>query len=105
MSEAAIETEVNPIEDLIKHSLDQNFNKANDLFGDLMGQKVFDALEAEKIKVANQIYNDEEPEVETEFDTDQIEMDLGELPEPEEGDVGEEELSSEEEIPVEDNET
>jgi hypothetical protein len=70
-----------------------------------MGQKVFDALEAEKIKVANQIYNDEEPEVETEFDTDQIEMDLGELPEPEEGDVGEEELSSEEEIPVEDNET
>ena len=106
MSEAAeAEVQTNPIEDLIKYSLDQNYNKANDLFGDLMGQKVFDALEAEKIKVAGQIYNGEEPEEqEAEVDDDQLELDLGDEEESEVEAEAETEVEDEveDEEPVED---
>ena len=44
MSEAV---EKNPIEDLIQHSLDQDYNKANEIFGSVIGTKLDDALEQE----------------------------------------------------------
>ena len=52
MSEAV---EKNPIEDLIQHSLDQDYNKANEIFGSVIGTKLDDALEQEKIKMANSV--------------------------------------------------
>ena len=70
MAEAA---EKNPIEDLVQHALDQDFNKANQVFGDLMGVKINDVLDQEKIRLADQIYNGVEPEEE---DEDQMELDL-----------------------------
>lgn len=70
MAEAA---EKNPIEDLVQHALDQDFNKANQVFGDLMGVKINDVLDQEKIRLADQIYNGVEPEEE---DEDQLELDL-----------------------------
>lgn len=50
------------INDLIKSALDQDYNKANQVFGDLMGEKIDDALDQEKAKIASQIYGDGEPE-------------------------------------------
>ena len=55
MSEEAVQT--NPFQELVKHALDQDYNKANKIFGDLMGTKVNDALDQEKIRLADQIYN------------------------------------------------
>lgn len=71
MAEAA---EKNPIEDLVQHALDQDFNKANQVFGDLMGVKINDVLDQEKIRLADQIYNGVEPEEDE--DDDQLELDL-----------------------------
>lgn len=67
------EAEKNPIEDLVQHALDQDFNKANQVFGDLMGVKINDVLDQEKIRLADQIYNGVEPE---EDDEEQMELDL-----------------------------
>ena len=60
------EPQENPLNDLVQHALAQDFNKANKIFGDLMGTKIQDALDQEKIKLADQIYNgaelDDDPE-------------------------------------------
>lgn len=45
------------VRDMIQHALDQNFNKANDVFGEVMSIKIDDVLEQEKINLAGQIYN------------------------------------------------
>lgn len=81
------------IEDLVQASLNQDYNHANEIFGDLMSSKISDTLEQEKINLANQIYNGEEVE-EDEFDTD----DLEEL-----DDEDLEELDDEEELEDEDD--
>lgn len=76
---------------LIQHALDQDFNKANATFGEIMTSKMADLLDQEKINVAGQIYNGEEPE-----DEDQLELDLEDdqeedMDETEDSDVEEEE--------------
>ena len=50
------------IQDLVQAALDQNFNKANEVFSDLMGAKVSDVLDQQKIAMADQIFNGVEPE-------------------------------------------
>jgi len=62
------------IEDLVKASLDQDYNRANEIFGDLMGLKIGDALEQEKIKLGNQIYNGE-----TDIEDDEDDFDIDDL--------------------------
>jgi len=66
------EVEANPIQDMIQHALDQNFNKATDTFNDMMTVKMSDLLDQEKIRLADEIYNGAEPE------DDQMEMDFDE---------------------------
>lgn len=63
--------EVNPINDMIQHALDQDFTKANDVFNNMMTVKMSDILDQEKIKLADQIYNGAEEE-----DEEQLELDL-----------------------------
>lgn len=47
----------------------KDYAAADPIFKELMSDRMNDALDAEKIKVAGKIYNDEEPEqVEMEFD-------------------------------------
>lgn len=46
------------IEDMIQFVMDDNFNKANDIFKNAIGDKVSDALEQEKIGLAADIFND-----------------------------------------------
>lgn len=45
------------IEDMIQFVMDDNFNKANDIFKNAIGDKVSDALDQEKIGLAADIFN------------------------------------------------
>ena len=91
------------VTDLIQHALDQDYNKANKVFGDMMGVKVNDLLDQEKIKLADQIFNDVEPEEydeEDDEDNTQGELDLeaeGEFESDESGDEEEDEAEDEDE--------
>jgi len=94
MSEEAVAT--HSVEDMIQNALDQDFNKANKAFGDIMTIKMNDLLDQEQVKLADQIYNGVEPD-EEELDPseeDQLELDL----------EGEGESESEESDDEEDNE-
>ena len=92
------EPQENPLNDLVQHALAQDFNKANKIFGDLMGTKIQDALDQEKIKLADQIYNG----AELDDDPEEEEMDL----EDEDVEAGDEDTTEEEaeEDPVESEE-
>ena len=96
---AGVEIDVN-IEDIINNVANQDFSKAQPTFAKLMKQKVNDALDQEKIAVANQIFNSEEPEEaeeESEEDSDEALEDNEEDSE----DHIENDEESEEEIPDE----
>ncbi len=89
-----MEKEINMAEmtsDLIKHALDQDYNKANEIFGEIMSAKMNDMLDQEKISMADKIYNDVGP--------DQLELDLGDQ---DDADTEEAEAASE---PVADTES
>ena len=75
MSEEVQAVEANPLNDMIQHALDQNFNKANELFNDMISVKMADVLDQEKARLADQIYNGAESE-EDDFDDEQLELDL-----------------------------
>ena len=85
MSDIDGEVIPNPIEDLVQHALDQDYNKANSVFNNMMTVKLNDILDQKKIEVAGQIYNDldaeenEDENVETdstvELETDDEESD------------------------------
>ena len=100
--------QVDTIEDLVKHSLAQDYNKANEVFGNVMTTKLADVLDQTKVKLAGQIYNgdpededdplededfeeeDTEDTEETEEDDDEIEDEDLEVPEEIEDDEEEE---------------
>jgi hypothetical protein len=69
------EVEVNPVEELIDALAVQNFNVAKNHFDSILGDKVSDALEAEKIKVADTIFNgvEDEEQLELELDDEEVE--------------------------------
>ena len=92
---------VETIEDLVRHSLDQDYNKANKVFGDLMSDKLNTVLDQAKMKIAGQIYNgDPEDEEEVEID-DEAEEDTENEEETEET---EEEIETEDEAEEEEEE-
>ena len=73
---------VDTIEDLVQHSLAQDYNKANEVFGNVMTTKLADVLDQTKVKLAGQIYNgdpedeediEDEEEVEGEEETEETE--------------------------------
>ena len=60
------------VDDVLAAIQQKNLAQARNHFNDLMGVKVTDALEAEKVRIANTVFNDaEEEEVETE-DEDEV---------------------------------
>ena len=95
---------VDTIEDLVKHSLAQDYNKANEVFGTVMTTKLADVLDQTKVKLAGQIYNgdpEDEEEIEDEEDIENEEEVEGE----EETEEDEEEIEDEDlEVPEEDEE-
>ena len=95
------EVEVNPMQTFVDDILSKNFAGAQTTFNDLLGDKLNDALDAEKVALAQQVYNGEEP------DEDQLELDLEDGDEEYEDDLddGAEEYTSDtdqEETEVED---
>ena len=78
----------NDVQGMISHAMDQDWNNANKIFGDIMTMKVQDMLDQEKVRLADQIYNGAEPD-----DEEQLELDL-------EDDVTDEEI----EVTLEDDE-
>ena len=64
------EVEVNPMQTFVDDILSKNFAGAQTTFNDLLGDKLNDALDAEKVSMAQQVYNGEEP------DEDQLELEL-----------------------------
>ena len=67
------------IEDLINNVIDQDFAKAGPTFQELMQDRMNDALEQEKISVAGQIFNSEEPEEEIDNGDTTAEEDLEDI--------------------------
>ena len=63
------------LEDLIDNIGTQNFAKANGVFDDLMKSKMADALDAEQVRLANAIYNDEDLDGEEWDDEDESDED------------------------------
>ena len=105
----------NPIKDLIKASLNKDYNHANKIFGEVMTIKMSDLLDQEKVRLADQIYNqvpeDEESDDngiddETDGDDEDIEdealEDEGESDEVEESDKSEEDIDDDEDNEDED---
>ena len=81
------EVEVDPTLSFVDALQIGNFAGAETLFNDILGNKVQDALDAEKVAVADQIFNSVEPEemdlddeVEVD-DTDSIDLELEETEE------------------------
>ena len=100
--------EENPLADLVKSSLDKDYNKANEIFNDVMTVKLTDVLDQAKVKLAGQIYNGdtEDEEIEDEIDGDDTESaeDVGDAKdqaiedETEDNDADTDEESNEEEL-------
>lgn len=75
MSEVENNEEVNQgnIGDFVDAIAQQNFNRAKDHFDSIVGDKMNDAIEAERINVADDIFNDA-PEEQLELDLDDEEV-------------------------------
>jgi hypothetical protein len=58
------EQETNPIQDLIKASLDKDYNNANKIFGEVMTIKMSDLLESEESEETDEEPEDKEEEEE-----------------------------------------
>jgi DNA-directed RNA polymerase specialized sigma54-like protein len=65
------EVESNPALDFVNALQTGSFNNAESLFNDILGDKVQQSLDAERVSVADQIFNGVEPE---ELDVDDSEI-------------------------------
>ena len=61
------------IEDMIDQIGAKDFNKANDMFQELIGAKIQDALDQQKIAVAGKIFNGDEEQLELDLDDEDLE--------------------------------
>ena len=90
------EENVNPIQDLIKASLDKDYNHANKVFGEVMTIKMNDLLDQEKVRLADTVYNGVPPEDE-EIEDEDLEDDEEDIEGDEEEGESEEDEETEEE--------
>lgn len=72
------ESEINPTLDLVNALQRGDFNAADQLFRDTLDAKVQDTLDAEKVAVADQIFNGEDPyaEIDDEEGVEEDELDV-----------------------------
>lgn len=72
------ETEFNPTLDLVNALQRGDFNAADQLFRDTLDAKVQDTLDAEKVAVADQIFNGEDPyaEIDDEEGVEEDDLDV-----------------------------
>ena len=91
------------IKDLIKHALDQDYNKASDVFGEIMTVKMTDLLNQEQIKLAGQIYNGVEEDESEDIEIDDADLDDIEAIEDDEVEEDNEPISDDEDDEEEQN--
>lgn len=90
--EVEAEVETNPVADLVDAIADQNFNRAKEHFDSLLGDRMNDALDQEKIVVADQIFNDVDPDaIDDDIEDEEIEAELDDEVEEEDEEVIEDE--------------
>ena len=113
MTVSEVETqmpEMPNVEELIQNALDQDYNKANKVFGNMMTVKLDDLLDQEKVRLADQIFNgasdveNDDDDVGDEDGTDQLELELEPESEFESEESGDEEDEDEEDLEVSDEE-
>ena len=66
------------VADMIDFAHSQEYNKATEIFNELIGTKLSAALDQEKVAVANQIFNNVEPEeldAEEAYEDEELEAD------------------------------
>lgn len=73
--------ENNEIETMINHIIDGEYDKANNAFGDLVGAKMNDSIEQEKIAVAQQIFNSIDDENSSDLEDEEFDFTDEELEE------------------------
>lgn len=74
----AEEIEVNPISELIGSIENKDFVAANAMFNDMVGQRMHTALDAEKIALADTLYNNTPQDTTDEIPDEDIEIDTEE---------------------------
>jgi hypothetical protein len=67
-----LELETNPTLDLVNALQGSNFTSAEELFNGILGDKMQQSLDAEKVAVADQIFNGVEP-VDVDLDDEEVE--------------------------------
>jgi len=78
-----LELETNPTLDLVNALQGGNFSSAEELFKDILGDKVQQSLDAEKVAVADHMFNGVEP-VEMEMEDEEVDAILDNSAEEEE---------------------
>lgn len=79
------------IDDFIKAIEAQNFVQAERQFGDLLGQRISDALDQSKARIASQVFGDDDDDEEEDISDEEIEDGLEEIDDDEEEEEYEEE--------------
>ena len=72
-AEETAEAEVDPISELIGSIEAKDYVAASSTFNDILGQRLQDALEAEKVSIADTLYNDTPPNTTDEISDEDIE--------------------------------
>ncbi len=72
-TEMEAEAEVDPISELIGSIEAKDYVAASSTFNDILGQRLQDALEAEKVSIADTLYNDTPPNTTDEISDEDIE--------------------------------
>ena len=67
------EAEVDPISELIGSIEAKDYVAASNTFNDILGQRLQDALETEKVAIADTLYNDTPPDTTDEISDEEIE--------------------------------
>ena len=71
--EPEAEVEVDPISELIGSIEAKDYVAASNTFNDILGQRLQDALETEKVAIADTLYNDTPPDTTDEISDEDIE--------------------------------
>ena len=72
-TESDAEVEVDPISELIGSIEAKDYVAASNTFNDILGQRLQDALETEKVAIADTLYNDTPPNTTDEISDEDIE--------------------------------
>ncbi len=74
----------NPIADFLKSVEDQNFVGAEAQFNDMVSDRLSDAMDQAKVKIASNLYGDGEPEPDVDVEEEEVDVEDLDDSEPEE---------------------